>query len=507
MEHINNQESLKQWYHNFISYFRKEYEKLSTDERKGISNTNNFLKPCQIEVFWMVNPDYQLIVQSNFNDRPDKEIIVNGPYKPYEFQTKVITILKDKRWMLDIKQNSPDRYEQFDTLGESMALEIYKFVERSRNHFFTSEKMEPQRLTGMTLEDTWTWIHVGNIGDLDHKREIDKTIQEIKQNAKNKRERTPTPKQPALSTNHTYAGFGVHMFPPIIIGTKYKRSIDELVYNTSKNQINSKIFDMKIDNNQIIVNKDGFIFVKSKSEEDALEILNLIMAYGLFYGFYLYAVHEHELVMADYDKQNLIVTDIQWNSETRRAYLIEDFFNPKHNAPVTKREVTLDTIQEILLNAKKLFEYEKLSVHEKLSENMRLLNEGLTHFHNSEFAPAFIMCWSVIERHYSNLWRTLLSEKNIDGKRLSKLNNSNQWTIDYILEVLNIEGKIDKIVYDDLMDLKRKRNKFYHNGEQVTEEVADKCLNYSMRLLADKIYPDISLSVISSLKKQFDMLK
>ena len=225
MEHINNQESLKQWYDDFISYFRKEYENLTTDEKKSIDITNNFLNPCQIEIFWMVNPDYQLIVQSNFNDRPDKEIIVNGPYKSQEFQSKVIPILEDKRWLRDIKQNSPYRYGQFNTLGEIMASEIYKFVEMSKNDYFTSERMRPQKLTGITLEDTWTCMYVGGIGDLDHKKEIDMIIQEIKQNAKNKRERTS--KQPASSTNRTYAGFGVHMFPPIVIGTKYKRSIDE----------------------------------------------------------------------------------------------------------------------------------------------------------------------------------------------------------------------------------------------------------------------------------------
>ena len=64
----------------------------------------------------------------------------------------------------------------------------------------------------------------------------------------------------------------------------------KLVYNTSNNQTNHKIFDMKLNNNQIIVNKNGFIFVENKSKEDALKILNLIMAHGVFYGFSLYAV-------------------------------------------------------------------------------------------------------------------------------------------------------------------------------------------------------------------------
>ena len=107
LEQIARQESLRQWYQKYINCFREEYEKLSADEKKGMNNTNNFLDPCQIEVFWITDPDYQLIIQSNFSDRPDKEIIVNGPYKAYEFRSQVIPILGAKRWMRKIKHNLP----------------------------------------------------------------------------------------------------------------------------------------------------------------------------------------------------------------------------------------------------------------------------------------------------------------------------------------------------------------------------------------------------------------
>ena len=495
MEHINNQESLKQWFYNFISYFREEHEKLTPDEEKGMDNTNNFLDPCQIEIFWMVNPDYQLIVQSNFNDRPDKEIIVNGPYKSHEFQSKVSPILEDKRWMRVIKQNLPGRYEQFNILGERMALEIYKFFETSKDHSFASEKIEPKRLDEeITFEDICTCIHVGNIGDLDHKIEINKIIEEIK-HPEIKQKKIFRMARLESGTDDIHLGFGAHMFPPIVIGTKYKRSIEELVKNKSFNLTLYGKLKMKINNNQIIVKEDGFIFVGSESKEDVLKILNLIMAYGAFYGFPLYAVREHELVMASYskdsfkdEKQNLIVFEMHRNADTRRAYLIDDYTNPKHNAPIARIEVKPDTIQEILSNTEKLF------VHEKLSEDMRLFNEGMTHFMNSEFAPAFIMSWTVIERHYSNLWRILISQKDIKDNRLYKLTKSNQWTIDHILEVFNLQGKIDKITYDNVMDLKKKRNKFYHNGEQVTKEDADTCIKYAMRLLGDKIRLHVSLS-------------
>ena len=281
-----------------------------------------FLNPCQIEIFWIADMDYQLIIQSNFNDKPDMEVTINGPYKMREFHSKVIAVLKNKRWMRNIKQNNLPRYEQFDTLGERMAIEIYRFVEMAKNSVFLSQGSGPHTLIGMALEDTWTYIHAGNVGELDHVQEIDKIILEIKQTAKTRSAKTQISKQPRSLTDDKYDGFGVHLFPPIVIDSVRKRSIEELIYDTYNIRIDNKIIDTRIDNRQIIVNRDGFIFVENDNKENALKILNLIMAQGAFYGFPLHAVREHELVMANYNKQELIMTDMQWNPETRRAYLI-----------------------------------------------------------------------------------------------------------------------------------------------------------------------------------------
>ena len=487
-EQIARQESLKQWYLKYVDRFREEYEKLSAAEKKGISNTNNFLSPCQIESFWLSDPDYQLVVQSNFNDRLDKEIIINGPYKPHEFHSKIIPILKEKRWVRKVKKILPREYEQFDTLGERMALEIYKFVEMSKNYPFMSKRKGHQVLFGIAIEGTWTRFHAGNVGELDHVQEINRSIQTIKQEAITRQKRGPMSKEPAVLQNDKFTGFGAHMFPPIIIGSEPKRSIEELIHNSSNRWLRNKAFDMKINGKQIIVNEDGFIFVESNSQENALKVLNLIMAYGAFYGFSLYAVREHELVQADYNAKNLTIVSMQWNSETRRTELIDDSFNFQHNRLFRKTPISLELIQEILLNTKKLL------VHEKLSENVRLLNEGLTHLINSEFAPSFIMGWSVIERHYSDLWSSLLSQKNIDPDRLFKLSTSGRWSIDHVLEVLELQDNIDESSYDLLMELKRKRNKFYHNGKQVTRDDADRCLEYAMRLLVGKITLHIDVS-------------
>jgi len=38
-----------------------------------------------------------------------------------------------------------------------------------------------------------------------------------------------------------------------------------------------------------------------------------------------------------------------------------------------------------------------------------------------------------------------------------------------------------------LMELKKKRNKFYHSGKQVTKEDTERCIDYASKLLNEKI--------------------
>src|SRR5438445_6024721 len=86
------------WYDDFITKFRLEAAKLSDAERNKISNTDNYLEPCQIEVFWLEQPEFQTIICSRFADRPDREITINGPFKGYEFIEEVDKVLREPRW-------------------------------------------------------------------------------------------------------------------------------------------------------------------------------------------------------------------------------------------------------------------------------------------------------------------------------------------------------------------------------------------------------------------------
>ena len=467
-------------------HFRKEYKKLSPNEKKGIGYKNNFLTPCQIEVFWITNPDYQLIVQSKCNDRPDKEIIIYGPYQPHEFQSKAATILAEKRWSRSFPPNSTIMYEHADTMGRAMATEIYQFVETVKLHLFQQQRNGHTLGAGL-VGDVWAGRYAGNIGDIDYIQEADRAIQEIKRDAKTMQEQKPPIQQLRLFTDDEYAGFGVHFFPPITMRKESKPTIEQLIYNVlSTWPYNAKAFDMIIGDHQVIVNDDGLVFVETKHKEQALKLLNLIMACGTFYGHNFYAVREHELAMVDYDEQNLTLANMAWNPETRRAPLLSNRFNPR-NTGLVRTTVEPETVREILSNAGKLL------AHEELADDLRLFNEGLTHFDNSEFAPAFVMGWSVIERHYYDLWKASLSKKNITGKRLNKLTKSGQWTFDIVLESLNLKSEINDDTYKQLMGLKHKRNNFYHKAKSISKDDAAHCLDYAKKIVYKKIKPHISM--------------
>lgn len=217
---INKVEKLKNWYSQYIDHFRNEYEKLSIEEKQCVSNSKNFLKPCQIEVFWIKEPSFQLIIQSNFKDRPDKEIIINGPFNTQEFFEKIRPILNEPRWQGKIERDItfPDSH---DTYAEMLASHIHFFVENFKRFLF-GHLSGSRYSMGQALENLWAQHYIGNIGESDYKTDVEQIIIEIKDEAKRRESRKNEIIQPSPPQEQKWDGYGVHLFPPVIIGKKTK---------------------------------------------------------------------------------------------------------------------------------------------------------------------------------------------------------------------------------------------------------------------------------------------
>ena len=97
----------KEWFLTLIKKFREEYEKL-TDEEKAFIGNIGYQPPCQIEIFWVKEPiEFQIIVLTHDSTRRDMEIIINGPYKGYEFFPELEKIMKEDRWARIVPPDFP----------------------------------------------------------------------------------------------------------------------------------------------------------------------------------------------------------------------------------------------------------------------------------------------------------------------------------------------------------------------------------------------------------------
>jgi len=484
--HLEEIKILKKWFSDYIDLFREEFGKLSENEKKCVLNTKNFLEPCQIEIFWLKEPDHQLIIQSNFKDRNDKEIIVHGPFNSHEFLAKVSPILKEVRWQKKIDRNSlhPRYYIDQQTYAQTIANSLHHFIDEvKRMQFSATTNVGYSR--GHAIEnETWVQSFRGNISNTDKQKDVEQIIAEIK-NAAKQRAEAPVISPPSSPDpqEEKYDGYGIHLFPPIIIGKRIEHTPEQLLYgNTLDFSFDDKAFDTTFGQKIIIVNKDGYFFIESKQKTEALKILNLIMALGIFHDLPLYSVKEHELSQASFNRQTKDIGGMTWGMGSIRSYLFEEKWGRKSSVEMyEKKEIEKEKLEKIIEDAR------TISKFEKLTEELRLFNDANTHLANSEYAQSFIMSWSVIERYYSDLWRKKLDKKDIDEERLGKLTNSNQWSIDFIFEVLNLDGEIDDNFYDLLMELKKKRNRFYHRGKQVDIEDAKRCLTVSHQILLIKI--------------------
>lgn len=230
----------------------------------------------------------------------------------------------------------------------------------------------------------------------------------------------------------------------------------------------------------MIVTKDGFIFVAIPKKDVALKALNTIMTIGTLRNLDLFAVREHELSETGYNKETMQLGGYTFSLSTMRSLLFEERYGQRI-LPYERREVSEQTLRGIIKEASDIFK------EEKYIEELELLGEAFTHFNDAEYAQSFVMSWIIIERHVSELWRRRLDSKNFDHERMSKLLNPSQWSIDYLLEVLNMNGEINETEYDIFMEMKNKRNKFIHQGKQIAKEDAERCLNIAKEIVMKKL--------------------
>jgi|Deesub1362A_J573_1020465.scaffolds.fasta_scaffold00418_37 hypothetical protein len=476
----HQKDQLRNWLLSLIDTFREEYQKLSDEERSSISNADDYSPPCQLEVFWVNEPvEFQILVLTHDHDRPDREIVINGPYKSYGFITEVEKVMQEERWRKKVPR-SWGRLASFEaTYSDEFAMILGSFInDIKRSVFYETEPDKPVRWTGIIFVNGFCRLFKGNMVHLDYRELALEGMKRAERGLPNKKK--PDVLEESDSKSTEIHGFGGFFYPPIWVGKPRKPSFREILGGTiypSPYEC-SPVIKSRIGQNSVIIYENGFVFVDADNKTDAVKLLNTIFGVSLLYGLETYALRESEIIELDIYPETFRIGSLSYQI-TQRTELMDPALRERLMLHDIK-EVEKETLTEIVNAAGRVLG------NTELREMISFLLESYTHHVNSEYSQAYIMSWLVIERHLSKLWRKVFegTNKSISKKRSDKLSN---WSMDYVLEVLNLFDAISDKDFNTLMELKGQRNKFVHDGKRISEGYSEKILEFCLGILKGEI--------------------
>ncbi|MDY6917136.1 MAG: hypothetical protein SVP26_04205, partial [Chloroflexota bacterium] len=256
--------SMENWVAGLLVAFRREYEKLTESEQGRLSNLDNLVAPCQVEVLWVGKTDWyldcQVLMFSHFSDIKDGGVVVHGPVVPRDAVEAMKGIMAEPKWQRTLKQE-----ESFVSVleGDGSYASVLEGpfadgLDRLRtltiHHLFSSERpvANIDRKTGCT-KDVFFWLVSGDVRTLPVEQVVDKIIESARRQPPALEKRELQPKPPVIE------GFATFFYPPVWIGALPTRAIEERLTSQRAPSIAypDKALDVEYKGTIIVIHQDG----------------------------------------------------------------------------------------------------------------------------------------------------------------------------------------------------------------------------------------------------------
>ena len=472
-----------QWLQNMVTLFRQKYEGLSDKNRSEVRGLNDFLSPCQLELINLENSKIQILLVTHFETEEDIEIIVHDNVKTYEIFETFERILESEKWNKQISEKTARTY-LFQVLEGDMT---YKTVIKS--HFcrlYNSIQRDTMYKPGVSFhvpiksrmaERDFSWFIRGDLMSVTPEFFIDDLFPPVMEiNADS--EKAPESEATEKINIETVKGFITFFYPPIWIGKVPKFTFSESCERGPlSHYCEEVVIKEKYHGRDLIIFKDGGIFISGKKKAPAVKRLNEIMAISNFKKLPALTIQEAELGEMEIEVETGRIKSSSTEINSKRTMLFADRRgSDRLTSPFSLRnKQEKEAIENIVSLSSKLSKARKTDL-------FLFFLESLTHFSKEEYPQAFILSWGIIEKWINELWQQYITEKGVKGDRKARLMKS---YVTPITETLNLVGKIDHSNYKTLSNLISKRNKFIHEGKRVLKKDSEDCLNFCINLLKD----------------------
>jgi hypothetical protein len=470
--------SIEAWLKEFLSEFRKQCGHLSEDEKSRISNLDNFLPPCQMLFLHFKDANFQFLIVTHDEKRKDSEITVQEAIPTCEAVDTLENILKDQKWDRELSDEEKrfvvDRTVRFSDILKDVFLGI---VNQLKDLPFAKPGPTTVGHKSWLTATSFFWNIRGNIADLDHVEIASKIINEARKQAE--AAKTEAKRPPPAPEKPSIRGSGTYLYPPIWIGQLPGQSFREQALGAFI--FPQKAFDLKYKGKILVVNEDGGIAISEPDVAKATRMFNEIMATGLLLDLPFLAARELEVSDAQIDPSDFTTVSFGIRTISLRTQLFCQFAFIRSPSFIERREISKDKLVQLIQQA------ERNTQDYDIADFLVFLLEAYTYLQSSEYMQSFVMSWVIIERQMFWLWKKFLREEQIGRIRREKMMNPAYWTLDFVLQTLNLVGKISREDYQMSMDLKNKRNDIMHLGERVSESEAKKCFEIAKMIVQRRI--------------------
>lgn len=480
-------EELKKWFSYRIENFRTEYEKLDELEKTFIIPSLHYISPCQIEIFWVKEPiECQLFIIFHNHERPDKEIIVNGPFEGYELEESVIKIMEESRWNKSTPYNEQDNWYQRDykdvgnqekKYSDFFALHFSNFLNFIR--FLPFARIGSCPISGQAMGDDWCGYLKGNLAKTNNSElQFLDSITPAKESAERKRsgkyDDMIKSGLNAVSVQRKRL-IGAYYYPGVRIGNNLELSFKEKLYSPNILNFPKCDFVFSANNRKVYCDTFGLVMIPSNDENEAIKFLNTIFGMSLLLGYDSTSLRKNELVCTKIDHDTFKEGDqfggFRWTTSTTKRYVPTRFGGQRNIA------ISIEKMQQIVNMVEKRYS------DEIFQQSMLYLLESNTHFTNAEYSQSAFFSWLIIEQYISRIFDGMIKEKSVSKDRKNYLKNPSIWSTANKLEALNFANRIDDTDYQFLRDFNEKRNKFVHKGETFEENESKQLFDYSLDLV------------------------
>lgn len=469
------------WFKELIQEFRNAYKDLSGEEKNHISNLDDLTEPCQILSVTFKNPPLTKTFILHLPNIDDKTVWEYGPIEPYEAFELFEKIIVDSVWDFPIDTDEKLYFYEDELIVRTLLdVSLLDILREIQGRIFRPPAIysDAPSFKRYFLKKSAIWTYSGDITNIDSEKLAIKIIQDAKSAYKNNQAQLKAKplvkaanrqkiKKPADNCSESvYNWHGIYLFPAVSIGKTPRLSFSERLFGgLASFQLGTVVFEDKFDERNFIATHNGFMGIEEAKNKVALEMLNVLVAALLLRGTQLFVIRDHELGEFQYSMDSKQFGD--WSVPNTPRLSI---FDEQRQSQI-KTKLTHEELLQALRDAEVYLKNKELCFY------IPFLIESYTHFAEREYTQSFYMSWVIIETYLTKKWKAVLDEKAIPSKRIKKLTNPAMWSIDYIIEAMNLQNELPNKKYGILMSLKKNRNLILHGTVKASENDASKAFS------------------------------